>query len=129
MLITHVVSLFTVYVCYSHVNDYVLIYVNEQTFRWERKLPMSKSPLESTWLYHEIGRCYLELDQFEEAKSNGQQSETAAIEADDQMWHLQALVLTAQAEGKVILTIGLSTIIFSTHSVIKHYTHVFNQMP
>ncbi|KAL4228994.1 Tetratricopeptide repeat protein 25 [Mactra antiquata] len=68
---------------------------------WERKLPMSKSPLESTWLYHEIGRCYLELEQHEEAKTNGQQSESAAIEADDQMWHLQALVLTAQAEVKL----------------------------
>lgn len=61
---------------------------------------MSKSPLESTWLYHEIGRCYLELDKFAEAKTNGEQSENAAIEAGDQMWQLQALVLTAQAEGR-----------------------------
>ncbi|XP_060563429.1 outer dynein arm-docking complex subunit 4-like isoform X2 [Ruditapes philippinarum] len=68
---------------------------------WERKLPMSKSPLESTWLYHEIGRCYLELDKYTEAKSNGEQSETAALEAEDQMWQLQALVLTAQAEVKL----------------------------
>lgn len=68
---------------------------------WERKLPMSKSPLESTWLYHEIGRCYLELDKYPEAKANGELSETAAIEADDQMWQLQALVLTAQAEVKL----------------------------
>jgi hypothetical protein len=60
---------------------------------------MSKSPLESTWLFHEIGRCYLELDKYAEAKSNGEQSETAALEAEDQMWQLQALVLTAQAEG------------------------------
>lgn len=61
---------------------------------------MSKSPLESTWLYHEIGRCYLELGEFAEAKKYGEQSETAALEAEDQMWQLQASVLTAQAEGK-----------------------------
>lgn len=73
---------------------------NHPFFRWERKLPMSKSPLESTWLFHEIGRCYLELDKYSEAKDNGEQSETAALDAEDKMWQLQALVLTAQAEGK-----------------------------
>ncbi|XP_045209330.1 outer dynein arm-docking complex subunit 4-like isoform X2 [Mercenaria mercenaria] len=77
---------------------------------WERKVPMSKSPLESTWLYHEIGRCYLELDKYAEAKSNGEQSETAALEAEDQMWQLQALVLTAQAEVKLSeLTAAVAT--------------------
>ena len=69
-------------------------------YRWERKLPMSKSPLESTWLYHEIGRCYLELNKFSEAKNYGEQSDTAALEAEDQMWQLQASVLIAQAEGR-----------------------------
>lgn len=28
---------------------------------WEEKLPLAKTPLEQTWLYHEIGRCHLEL--------------------------------------------------------------------
>lgn len=28
---------------------------------WERKIPLAKTPLETTWLYHEIGRCHLEL--------------------------------------------------------------------
>ncbi|WAR06265.1 TTC25-like protein [Mya arenaria] len=65
---------------------------------WERKLPMSKSPLENTWLFHEIGRCHLEIGNFSEAKNYGVQSETAAVDAGDTMWHLQASVLTGQAE-------------------------------
>ena len=31
---------------------------------WETKLPMAKSSLETTWLYHEIGRCNLELGKY-----------------------------------------------------------------
>ena len=27
---------------------------------WEKKLPLAESDLEKAWLYHEIGRCYLE---------------------------------------------------------------------
>ncbi|XP_052806626.1 outer dynein arm-docking complex subunit 4-like [Mya arenaria] len=68
---------------------------------WERKLPMSKSPLENTWLFHEIGRCHLEIGNFSEAKNYGVQSETAAVDAGDTMWHLQASVLTGQAEVKL----------------------------
>lgn len=60
---------------------------------------MTKSPLESTWLYHEIGRCYLELNKYTQAKNYGDQSYTAAVEAEDLMWQLQASVLIAQAEG------------------------------
>ena len=66
---------------------------------WATKLPMSKSPLESTWLYHEIGRCNLELGSYKEAKDFGEKSSAAANEADDKMWQLNATVLIAQAEG------------------------------
>jgi hypothetical protein len=70
-------------------------------YRWEKKLPMSKSSLESTWLYHEIGRCYLEIGKYDTAKSFGEKSMVAAEEAEDQMWQLQASVLVAQSEGKI----------------------------
>ena len=66
---------------------------------WSSKLPLSRSPLESTWLYHEIGRCHLELGNHEEARDFGEKSSTAAQEADDDMWQLNATVLMAQAEG------------------------------
>ena len=67
--------------------------------RWEQKLPKSKSALESTWLYHEIGRCHLELGENSEAKDFGEKSLAAAQEADDRGWQLHATVLVAQAEG------------------------------
>jgi len=67
---------------------------------WERKLPMSKTPLETTWLCHELGRCYLELDQPKKGIDYGQRSLAAALEAEDDMWQLHALVLIAQAEVK-----------------------------
>ena len=69
-------------------------------FRWKEKIPASKSPLESTWLYHEIGRCYLELGKYSDARDYGEKSLMAAREADDNSWQLHALVLIAQSEGK-----------------------------
>ncbi|KAL3855274.1 hypothetical protein ACJMK2_014490 [Sinanodonta woodiana] len=68
---------------------------------WEEKLPMSKSPLESTWLYHEIGRCYLELANYNKARDYGEKSLAAARESDDQSWQLHANVLIAQSEVKL----------------------------
>ncbi|XP_077997219.1 outer dynein arm-docking complex subunit 4-like isoform X2 [Glandiceps talaboti] len=68
---------------------------------WEEKLPMTKSALESTWLYHEIGRCYLELGKFDEALEYGEKSKSAAEEADDQVWQLNASVLIAQSYVKL----------------------------
>lgn len=67
---------------------------------WEKKLPKSKSALESTWLYHEIGRCHLELGHYSEAKDFGEKSFAAAQEADDSGWRLHSTVLIAQAEVK-----------------------------
>ena len=64
------------------------------------KLPLSKSALESTWLYHEIGRCHLELKYYQDAKEFGQKSLAAAEQADDKVWQLNATVLEAQAEGE-----------------------------
>ncbi|GFS07544.1 tetratricopeptide repeat protein 25 [Elysia marginata] len=67
---------------------------------WKKKLPKSKSALESTWLYHEIGRCHLELGEYQEAKDYGEKSVAAAKEADDPGWKLHACVLVAQSEVK-----------------------------
>ena len=67
---------------------------------WMEKLPLSKSVLESTWLYHEIGRCHLELKYYQDAKEFGQKSLAAAEQADDKVWQLNATVLEAQAEGE-----------------------------
>ena len=56
---------------------------------------------ESTWLFHEIGRCYLELKEYEEAKVYGEKSLGAAENAQDDQWQMNASVLVAQAQGKL----------------------------
>ncbi|XP_073230927.1 outer dynein arm-docking complex subunit 4-like [Porites lutea] len=68
---------------------------------WMEKLPFCKSVLESTWLYHEIGRCHLELKYYQDAKEFGQKSLAAAEQADDKVWQLNATVLVGQAEVKL----------------------------
>ena len=67
---------------------------------WTNKLPLSKSALESTWLFHEIGRSHLELQNYQDAKEFGQRSLAAAHEAEDEVWELNATVLVSQAEGR-----------------------------
>ena len=66
---------------------------------WIEKLPLVKSPLESTWLYHEIGRCHLELGNYQDAREFGEKSLDSAAKANDDVWQLNASVLIAQADG------------------------------
>jgi len=68
---------------------------------WTEKIPRLKTATESTWLFHEIGRCHLELQNFTEAKEYGEKSLAAGEEADDQVWMLNASVLIAQAQVKL----------------------------
>ncbi|XP_049623951.1 outer dynein arm-docking complex subunit 4 [Suncus etruscus] len=68
---------------------------------WEEKIPLAKSTLEKTWLFHEIGRCYLELDQPWKAQNYGEKSQQCAEEEGDIEWQLNASVLVAQAQMKL----------------------------
>ncbi|XP_006156060.1 tetratricopeptide repeat protein 25 isoform X2 [Tupaia chinensis] len=68
---------------------------------WEEKIPLAKTTLEKTWLFHEIGRCYLELDQAWEAQNYGEKSQQCAEEEGDLEWQLNASVLVAQAQVKL----------------------------
>ncbi|NXC86952.1 TTC25 protein, partial [Cercotrichas coryphoeus] len=68
---------------------------------WEEKIPLAQSSLEKAWLFHEIGRCYLELDKAEEAQKYGQKSLQSADEEGDVEWQLHATVLVAQAQVKL----------------------------
>ncbi|XP_055475445.1 outer dynein arm-docking complex subunit 4 isoform X1 [Psammomys obesus] len=74
---------------------------------WEEKIPLSKTTLEKTWLFHEIGRCYLELDQASQAQSYGEKSQQYAEEEGDLEWQLNASVLVAQAQEEVTTLIEL----------------------
>ncbi|TFK10615.1 T-cell surface antigen CD2-like [Platysternon megacephalum] len=68
---------------------------------WEEKIPLAKTSLEKTWLFHEIGRCYLELDEATEAQDYGEKSLQSAEEEGDVEWQLNASVLVAQAQVKL----------------------------
>ncbi|KAL5006143.1 hypothetical protein ScPMuIL_017301 [Solemya velum] len=68
---------------------------------WEEKIPMSKSSLESAWLFHEVGRCCLEMGKFTEARDYGEKSLAAAQDAGDKSWTLHSSVLIAQSEVKL----------------------------
>ncbi|NXG05954.1 TTC25 protein, partial [Sakesphorus luctuosus] len=68
---------------------------------WKERIPMAKSSLEKAWLFHEIGRCYLELGEAETAQDYGQKSLQSADEEGDVEWQLHATVLVAQAQVKL----------------------------
>ncbi|MBN3296485.1 TTC25 protein, partial [Amia calva] len=67
---------------------------------WEEKIPLTKTSLEKTWLFHEIGRCHLELGRYAEGREYGEHSLVAAGETGDDEWQLNACVLVAQSEGE-----------------------------
>lgn len=68
-------------------------------FRWEQKLPLTQSDIERTWLYHESGRCLLELGEYQLALDYGQKSLDYAMKADDEVWVMNASVLIGQSQG------------------------------
>ncbi|XP_032567387.1 tetratricopeptide repeat protein 25 isoform X1 [Chiroxiphia lanceolata] len=68
---------------------------------WEKRIPMAKSSLEKACLFHDIGRCYLELGEAETAQDCGQKSLESADEEGDEEWQLHATVLVAQAQVKL----------------------------
>ena len=68
---------------------------------------MCGTRLETAWLYHEIGNCFLILQQFEFAREAARRSLEAAEEAVEWSYQLQSSVLLGVAEGMM-------------------YTHIYN---
>ncbi|PAA67409.1 hypothetical protein BOX15_Mlig006729g2 [Macrostomum lignano] len=70
---------------------------------WEQRLETSKSlsPMESTWLHHEISRCYLELKEFNKAKELAEKALSYANQMGDNQWLLNTNVLVAQCEVRL----------------------------
>lgn len=67
--------------------------------RWKQRLPLIQSPLDYAWIYHEIGRAYSEVFDYDNAKEYGTRSLDAAHDAMDSQWQLNATILIAQAHG------------------------------
>jgi hypothetical protein len=68
--------------------------------RFEERQATIKEALERAWLHHELGRCYQQLEQYDKSLVHGQQSHDAAVETDDQVWQLNALILVAESHRK-----------------------------
>ncbi|XP_070704436.1 outer dynein arm-docking complex subunit 4 isoform X1 [Pempheris klunzingeri] len=68
---------------------------------WEKKIPEVRGGLERTWLFHEIGWCYLELERHEEARAYGVRCAAAADDIADEKWQMNAHVLVAQSQLKL----------------------------
>jgi tetratricopeptide (TPR) repeat protein len=62
---------------------------------WTERGP-SGNPLENTWLYHEIARCYIEMEDYVSALEQAGLAYDAANAAKDDRWKLNAVVLKAQ---------------------------------
>ena len=77
---------------------------------------MAKKPdmqdLEAAWVYHELGRCYLETGKTEKAKEYGDKSYEYAQSADDEVWQLHSSVLIAQSQGVCACTVQSFTIFY-----------------
>ncbi|XP_013787907.2 tetratricopeptide repeat protein 25-like, partial [Limulus polyphemus] len=65
---------------------------------WEMKIPLCNLTIEKAWLHHELGRCYLELNEDIKAKEYGKKSLEYASEAKDVVWQLNSSVLIGHAE-------------------------------
>ena len=74
---------------------------------WEKKLPMTETDMEKAWLYHEIGRCHLELGNYDKAIENGKKSLDCAERLSDENsseklnWTINAIVLIGQSKSKL----------------------------
>lgn len=76
-------------------------------FSWEKKIPLVRGGLEKTWLFHEIGWCYLQLGCHKVARDYGVRSVAAADEIADEKWQINANVLVAQSECKYLCSLFL----------------------
>ncbi|KAJ1528256.1 Tetratricopeptide repeat protein 25 [Nowakowskiella sp. JEL0078] len=75
---------------------------NEAIAAFEEKLLLSPDiSLERTWLLHDIGRCYLELDEIEKATEYAEKSAAIAEEWKDLRWDLRANVLLGQCKARI----------------------------
>lgn len=86
---------------------------------WEKKLPLAETDMEKAWLYHEIGRCQLELGEYEISKDYGKKSLNCAEAIDDEVWQLNATVLIAQSDVKIGTLSSLNVAVTNFEKALK----------
>ena len=65
--------------------------------RWSSKIKLTVSNIELAWLYHEIGRSYYALKDFQNSLKYGMDSAERAILGMDELWYLNANILIAKS--------------------------------
>jgi len=65
---------------------------------WEGQLSNARTPLERSYLFHEIGRCYLETGKYDVAKYYATQCLDEAFKIGDQVWTMNGRVLLGHIE-------------------------------
>ena len=63
-------------------------------------MTFAKKDFEIAWLHYEVGHCYLEEHDYESATSNAEKALERAMDATDNGWRLNSLVLLAQIQSK-----------------------------
>ena len=66
---------------------------------WTEKLDYCSDLSEKSWLYHEMGYCYLTLADFAMANQCGIMAYETAESAANLEWQVNACLLIAQAQG------------------------------
>ncbi|KAI8916067.1 hypothetical protein EDD86DRAFT_186113 [Gorgonomyces haynaldii] len=67
----------------------------------ERLVYTGPKSLHRAWILHDLGRCYMEVKQYERALKNGLESSQLAEQLRDNQWILNTKVLTAQAQTQL----------------------------
>lgn len=98
---------------------------------WEKKIPLLRGGLEKTWLFHELGWCYLELNRHKESRDYGIRSVAASEETADEKWLINANVLVAQSECNICLVLLVhirnfdAVVIVQAHLIFKRNLSTF----
>ena len=78
--------------------DFIFLYNFFISFRFQQKINSEKcSPLAQTWLYHEIGRCYYEMKEFDDSLEYANRALDAAKAEANRKWIVNCHLLAAQA--------------------------------
>lgn len=90
---------------------------------------MCGTRLETAWLYHEIGNCFLILKQFEFAREAARRSLEAAEEVVEWSYQLQSSVLLGVAEGMIYTHIYYFQFLLTLYASLDLTPPLFSVLP
>ena len=74
---------------------------------WETLLSAARTSLERAYLFHELGRCYMEMNKMDVAKHYVTQTLEEAYKIDDHVWLMNGLIFMAQIERELLSLIPM----------------------